>query len=282
MNAQTTSNDLQQKIQGYLEVLALETDLARKSEEMQRYLDFVAKFHQYSSSNIFLIMLARPDASAVKGYQAWKQVGRYVKKGEKGIPIFAPMIHKEDPDDDNSLKVLRGFRVVYVFDVSQTDGEPLPPVPDWKSPEKNAELNEKLILFAESRGIRVTFKDLPGEIQGVSKGGEIEISPNAGTKTLIHEIAHELMHRDSIHNKRKEIVEWEAESVAYIVAKYFKINLLKSPTYLVLHGFHREQFLESCAIISQTANQIIHQVIADDDLHSIDCCVKLPEKIKNI
>jgi len=171
MNAQVTSNDLQKKIQGYLETLALETDEARKSEEMQKYLNFVARFHQYSPSNIFLIMLSKPDATQVAGFQSWKKMGRYVKKGEKGIPIFAPMIHKEDPDNDSSPKVLSGFRIVYVFDVSQTDGYPLPPVPDWKSPEKSAELTEKLIRFAESKGITVTFKDLPGETQGVSKGG---------------------------------------------------------------------------------------------------------------
>jgi len=108
MSTQITSNDLQQKIQGYLETLALETDQARKSEEMQRYLDFVSRFHQYSPSNIFLIMLTKPDATHVAGFQAWKKMGRYVKKGEHGIPILAPMIHKEDPDRDDSPKVLSG------------------------------------------------------------------------------------------------------------------------------------------------------------------------------
>lgn len=260
MNAQITSNDLQKKIQGYLETLALETDEARKSEEMQRYLDFVARFHQYSPSNIFLIMLSKPDATMVAGFQAWKKMGRYVMKGEKGIPIFAPMIHKEDPDSDSSPKVLSGFRIVYVFDVSQTDGDPLPTVPDWKSPEKNAELTEKLIRFAESKGIKVTIKDLPGETQGVSRGGAIEISPNAGTKTLIHEIAHELMHRIDGVTKRKEIIEWEAESVAYIVAKYFDVHLLNSSNYLILHGFDHEIFLNSWGGVCTIANQIIQQV----------------------
>jgi hypothetical protein len=72
-------------------------------------------------------------------------------------------------------QVLVGFKVVYVFDVAQTLGEPLPEPPDWKSPEKNLELNERLIQFAQSQGISVTFKNLPGEAQGVSKGGAIDI-----------------------------------------------------------------------------------------------------------
>jgi len=184
-------------------------------------------------------------------------MGRYVKKGEKGIPIFAPMIHKEDPDNDSSPKVLSGFRIVYVFDVSQTVGDPLPPVPDWKSPEKSAELNEKLISFAESKGVTVTFKDLPGETQGVSKGGKIEISPNAGTKTLIHELAHELMHHTgSLLFSRKDI-EMEAEAVAYAVASYFKIGTLRCPTYLGLFGVENNDLLRSLQRIQNTVAEII-------------------------
>ena len=260
MNTQITSTDLQQKIQGYLESLALETDQARKSEEIQRYLNFIAKFHNYSPSNIFLIMLTRPDASMVAGFQAWKKIGRYVKKGEHGIPIFAPMIHKEDPDRDDSPKVLSGFRVVYVFDVSQTDGEPLPPVPDWKSPEKNAELNERLIRFAESRGISVTFKELPGETQGVSKGGAIEISPNAGTKTLIHEIAHEFMHQSKNFIESRERKEIEAEAVAYIVASYFGINRLRCSNYLALFGAEKHELLLSLQRIQMTVTVLINGI----------------------
>lgn len=260
MNAQITSNDLQKKIWGYLETLALETDEARKSEEMQKYLNFVARFHQYSPSNIFLIMLSKPDATQVAGFQSWKKMGRYVKKGEKGIPIFAPMIHKEDPDNDSSPKVLSGFRIVYVFDVSQTDGYPLPPVPDWKSPEKSAELTEKLIRFAESKGITVTFKDLPGETQGVSKGGAIEISPNAGTKTLIHEIAHELMHQGKNVSDRKEC-ELEAESVAYCVSKFIGFTSLHCPNYLSLNGATTRSINEHVQKIQKCSVEIINALV---------------------
>lgn len=265
MTTQITSTDLQQKIQGYLETLALETDQARKSEEMQRYLNFVAKFHNYSPSNIMLILLSKPDATHVMGFNSWRRLNRFVKRGERGIPIFAPMIHVEDPDKDDSPKVLSGFRVVYVFDVSQTDGEPLPPVPDWKSPEKNAELNEKLIRFAESKGIKVTFKELPGETQGVSKGGAIEISPNAGTKTLIHEIAHELMHQGFDSSIDKAHREMEAESVAYVVSKYFGVDGLNSHNYISLHGFSSDNIQVDMIKIHQFIRDIIQGVIGLDN-----------------
>lgn len=263
MNIQITSNDLQKKIQGYLETLALETDEARKSEEMQRYLDFVAKFHNYSPNNIFLIMLAKPDATMVAGFQAWKMRGRYVKKGERGIPIFAPMIHKEDSDKEDSPKVLYGFRVAYVFDISQTDGDPLPPVPDWKSPEKSADLTEKLIRFANSKGVTVTFKDLPGEAQGVSRGGVIEISPDAGTKTLIHEIAHELMHHKVATSSRHDVREMEAESVAYVVSRYFGITSLNCPNYILLSGGDRHTFTEVMISSVQASLEIIKYIEMD-------------------
>jgi len=259
MNAQITSNDLQKKIWGYLETLALETDEARKSEEMQRYLDFVARFHQYSPSNIFLIMLSKPDATMVAGFQAWKKMGRYVMKGEKGIPIFAPMIYKEDPNDENS-KVLHGFRVVYVFDISQTDGDPLPPVPDWKSPEKSVELTEKLIRFAESKGITVIYKELPGETQGVSRRGAIEISPDAGTKTLIHELAHELLHQRTDIFLDREIREMEAECVGYVVAKYFGIDGLNSPNYITLNGIASEMIQKNKDRMHHIASEIIQRI----------------------
>jgi hypothetical protein len=253
MNALITSTDLLQKIHGYLETLALETDQARQSEEMKRFLEFVAKFHNYSPNNIFLIMLAKPDATHVMGFNSWKKLNRFVKRGEHGIPIFAPMIHKEDPDKEDSPKVLNGFRVVYVFDVSQTDGEPLPPIPDWKSPEKNAELNAKLIRFAESKGITVTYKELPGEIQGVSKGGAIDLSPNAGTKTLFHELAHELMHHGIDGPNDRNVIEMEAESVAYAIAKHFGFQNLNCINYLALYNISRKD-------ISQSINRIVECV----------------------
>lgn len=260
MNIQITSNDLQQKITGYLEELARETDLARKSEEMQKYLDFVARFHNYSPSNIFLIMLAKSDASMVAGFQTWKKMGRYVKKGEHGIPIFAPLIRKEDTDKEDSPKVLSGFRVVYVFDISQTDGEQLPLMPDWKSPEKNAELNEKLIRFAESRGITVTVKDLPGEMQGVSTGGVIEISNTAGSKTIIHEIAHELMHQRENSVGNRAIKEMEAEAVAYVVSKYCQISRLKCPNYISLFGLGHNEIINSMSKILDVSQEIIKSI----------------------
>ncbi len=252
-----TANDLHLKIQEHLVELAQETDEARKSEEMLRYLGFCAKFHSYSPGNIWLIMLARPGASFVAGYHKWKSMGRYVQKGERGIPILAPVLIKDEDEDGVEKQVLIGFKVVYVFDVTQTEGEPLPDPPDWKSPEKNNELNQRLIHYAKSHGISVTFKHLPGEMQGVSKGGAIDIDLGAGTKTLIHEIAHELMHKDKDNFQRRAIKELEAESVAYIVCRYFGLGSLNSPNYLAFFEVSIEDMMIQIDRITNTANKII-------------------------
>jgi hypothetical protein len=256
-NQQSKSLDLSKAITQHIQDLAQATDQARMSEEMLKYLDVVSRFHSYSPTNIWLILMANPNATHVAGYNKWKELKRQVRRGEKGIPILAPMIFREDPDDPDSKKVLRGFRVVYVFDISQTDGEPLPEPPNWKSPEKNDLLASKLIQFANGQGISVYIKNLEGETQGVSKGGKVEIDPLAGTKTLIHEIAHELMHKNSDRPTSSMIRELEAESVAYIVGKHFGLDNLSSPNYIALHGANSEMLLNHIDRIKRIACSII-------------------------
>ena len=196
MNMQTpnTSVDLKARITKHIQELAEATDAARVSEEMLRYLETCARFHQYSLHNLWLILLSKPDASQVAGFKKWQSMGRCVRRGEHGIPILAPIFSTVTDEDGVELQRLVGFKVVYVFDISQTEGEPLPEPPNWKSPEKNAELQARLLRFAEHKGIQVELEHLGHDIQGVSKGGKVGIDPEAGTKTLIHEIAHELLH----------------------------------------------------------------------------------------
>jgi hypothetical protein len=253
----TTANDLSATIKRNLEELAKETDKARVSETMVSYLEFCAKFHQYSASNVFLILLARPNATHVAGFNAWKKMGRYVKRGEKGIAILAPMLYREDPDDEDSQKVLKGFRIVHVFDLAQTDGQPLPEAPNWKSPEKHNELQKKLMEFAKLNGIKVTIGELQREIQGISQGGSIVLSPEAGVKTFIHELAHELLHQVENNVLSKAEKELEAESVAYVVCKYLGFTNLSSPNYLALHNIQGDMMFAHFQRISYLANHLI-------------------------
>jgi hypothetical protein len=113
------------------------------------------------------------------------------------------------------------------------------------------------MAFADSRGIRVQVKNLQGETQGVSMGGTIILSPNAGTKTLVHEIAHELLHHKEtklmLHSER----ELEAEAVSYVVGKHFRLDGLSSPNYVALHGANAEMIMAHLERIRNTAKEII-------------------------
>ena len=259
--AKFSSSELNKSIKSKVESLAQQVDLAVVSEQMQEYLKACSKFHQYSYNNILLIWMSNPNATAVAGYKRWLELNRYVKRGEKGIPILAPCLYRVDTEDpDNKTKELRGFRVVYVFDISQTDGEPLPKTPDWKSPEKNQELNDMLIQYAQSKGITVSIKKQSDGAQGVSKGGEIELDPSAGTKTLVHEIAHELMHRDKDRTTDKTIRELEAESVAFVVCSHFGLEVKTSPNYVSLHGATSDLILSHLDRIRTTAAEIIQAI----------------------
>ena len=137
-------------------------------------------------------------------------------------------------------------------------GNHLPEPPNWKSPEQNAILSQRLIDFAKQKGISVTVKKLDGNTQGLSRGGEIELDPSAGTKTLIHEIAHELLHQDENRPMDKTIRELEAESVAYVVGKHFGLDGLSSPNYVALHGATSEMILDHLERIRKAAGEIIN------------------------
>jgi hypothetical protein len=260
-----TSKDLSTRITKHIQELAQATDAARISEEMLHYLDMCAKFHKYSPQNVWLIMMSRHDATWVAGFHKWRSMGRYVKKGEQGIPILAPIFAKIINDDGEEEETLVGFKVVYVFDLSQTDGKTLPEPPDWKSSEQNAILTERLIQFANKKGITVKIKELTGNIQGVSRGGAILLAPEAGTKTLIHKIAHELLHKGENIERNKTILELEAESVAYVVGQHFGLKDLASPNYVALHSADAQMIMVHLERIRNTATQIIKTIDTEDD-----------------
>ncbi len=260
MNTKTNYQTLIAQINARVQELASATDEARVSEEMVRYLDAFSRFHRYSLYNTWLILMNRPDATHVCGFRQWNSYNRFVRKGESGIPILCPVwIKQESEDREENKLVLRGFKIGYVFDILQTDGEPLAEPPDWKKPEKNAVLNERLMAFAHERGITITEKVLEGETQGVSMGGRIEIAPSAGTSTMVHEIAHEIMlhHGSELPTSIKEL---EAESTAFVVSRHFALQSTCSGNYLALHGLDSEQIVQHMERIRITAMEIIQYV----------------------
>jgi len=167
-----------------------------KSDTLKRYLSTMSKMHRYSFRNLMLIQSQNPDASYVAGFQSWKKFGRWVKKGEKGITIIAPIQFKRERPDKEEEQIT-AFRAGYVFDVSQTEGEPLAEFAEvGGDPGRHLVSLRALVI---SQNISLEYEPSLGGADGVSKGGTIVLKeglrPAAEFSVLVHEFAHELLHR---------------------------------------------------------------------------------------
>jgi len=171
--SQDKAKVLRKTINDRLEQLAKAVDDVRASELFKQYLDVQARFHKYSWHNTMLIATQKPDAEHVAGFKTWATMGRHVRKGERGIMIFAPRPFKRTETDDAGNDTERqgvSFRPVYVFDLTQTDGDPLPEVevPDIETAADT--LLASLERVATKRGIAINYTTLDpgyyGRIQG--------------------------------------------------------------------------------------------------------------------
>ena len=178
------------------------------SEVLTAYLGAMAKFHSYSFGNIMLIARQKPDATNVAGLRTWNSLGRFVKRGEKGIFILAPMVGRrstkdvatDEPSQDATTegqRTLYGFRAVYIFDIGQTEGKELPTLT-----EVNGDVSgyrERLFKFVEAQSVELSFSERIAPAKGLSYGGKITLlsgmQPAEEFSTLTHEIAHEMLHR---------------------------------------------------------------------------------------
>ena len=257
--AQEVKADYEERLKGLAEL----TDAAQKSAQFIAYLKTAAKFHKYSASNIWLILFQNPNASHVAGYNRWKELKRQVRKGEHGIAILAPCgfasYHTETEEETGKERKIYGnanrFRVVSVFDINQTEGEPLPEPLHWRTEERNAKIHAALIELAEENGYTYREEDGMREEAHVNyKAREIVSRPNAGTSALIHEAAHMLLH-EGRYDMTSQQKETEAEATAFIVCEHFGIET-NAPNYLA-HWSSPEQIKESGKRIIKCASQLI-------------------------
>jgi len=213
-----------------IEKLAEGISALTTSEEWQHYLDFQSRFHRYSFGNVLLIAAQRSGASQVAGFNAWRKMNRFVRKGEKAIWILAPIVCKKAGDgdgDDEDVRILRGFKWVPVFDISQTDGEELPSVCTRLAGDDPAGHYTTLLGVASSIGFSVEDHQFNGMTNGDCCHSERRIrvearnTPAQRVKTLAHEIAHALLH-ESFDNRA--LAELEAESTAYVVCQALGID----------------------------------------------------------
>jgi antirestriction protein ArdC len=251
---------------------------AGHSEALSSYLTAMSQFHHYSFQNILLIASQRPTASRVAGVRAWNQLGRRVKRGEKGIMIFAPMIgfkrsHAEELTSDAKTNKpeaqLVGFRAVYVFDVDQTEGAELPEFSSTVTGEVGDKL-DKLIQFTESQGIKLEFSDKIAPARGMSFGGLIRLLPDMepaeSLATLVHELAHEMLHRAERRIlTTKAVRETEAEAVAFVVCHALGLETgTSSSDYIQLYHGNAALLTESLEVVQRIASVILGAIGPED------------------
>jgi antirestriction protein ArdC len=237
-----------------------------RSEAMADYLRVMGRFHRYSFNNILLIAQQRPTASHVCGFKTWLSFGRHVRKGEKGIQILAPIVGKKKaddsaPEDDRKESQVFGFRAVYVFDLAQTDGEDLPAAPSVQG-DAAGHLNT-LLEFVRQQGIAVEFSEQIAPALGLSCGGKIVLAPGHSEAetlaTLVHEYAHESMHKaDRRTSTTKTVRETEAEAVAFAVCSGLGLDCGSSSSdYIGLYDGNADTLIASLEIVQKTACQIL-------------------------
>jgi hypothetical protein len=198
------------------------------SEEWHRYLEYLSRFHSYSSNNVMLIAQQAQGATRVAGFNAWKSHKRFIRKGEKAIWIIAPIAYEPKGEDtDSEQKDNRGFKWVPVFDVASTYGEDLPTVCHELSGDDPDGVFARLAEFAKTIGFTVEDAELPDGIHGdcVYELHRIRVEitnpPAHRLKTLAHEIAHGLLHEQC---DNRALAELEAESTAYVICQNLEVD----------------------------------------------------------
>ena len=223
-----------------------------------------------------LIARQRPTATRVAGIRTWNLLGRFVKRGEKGILILAPMVGRRNQQSDavateiathnaaderNPEAQLYGFRAVYVFDVSQTEGKELPNLTDAEGDVTG--YRERLIEYVESEGIKLSYSEKIAPAKGLSSGKRITLltgmQPAEEFSTLVHELAHEMLHRSERRTlTTKEVRETEAEAVAFVVCQSIGLETgTASEDYIRLWNGSAKLLQESLEVVQRTASVIL-------------------------
>ena len=262
-------------------------------DKYAQYLQTMSKFHRYSFNNTLLIAMQRPDATLVTGYRNWQTMGRQVKKGEKGITILAPAPIKRKREqeilDQNNKPLLDGngkpkteeveviiprFKPTTVFDISQTDGEPIETLAPEELTEAVADYDLFMKAITEISPVPIRFDEIEGEAKGYYHSVDKEIviqkgmSDSQTIKTAIHETGHARLHDKDLMaeqgiEKDRLTKEVEAESVAYCVCSAFGVDTSEySFPYIAgwSSGRDMKELKTSMDTIRKTAGEMIDEL----------------------
>jgi antirestriction protein ArdC len=241
------------------------------SETLREYLAAMARFRRYSLHNIMLIASQKRDATHVAGFRTWRQLGRYVKKGAKGILILAPIVAKRRNAEAKSTEEyetgVMGFRAVYVFDVTDTDGQPLPEL--GSAHGEPASYTDLLKEFIAQRGIRLEYSDAIYPAQGQCSPGKIVLLAGQSAAeeyaVLAHETAHAILHLQERRTETtKRVRETEAEAVAFVVCEAIGLTAGNSVDYIQLYSGDKETLAESLEHVQRASAEILAAITPSD------------------
>lgn len=277
-------NDVSKVVNENFELL-LEEIKQGKSERLQKYFEFCARFYNYSVNNQMWVQYQMPTASRIASFKEWNELGYLVKKGEKSLKVLAPSKYKyaeikgrrvllKDMTEEQKAKyeIKEGltFVPVPVFDISQVEKvRDNGYVDSFFTPlegdnEENYNFLKALII---EDGIEVIEKEIVirAGVQGASFGGRIEMKYDAFTNmvlTIIHEWAHELLHKGSENKKyTKGYKEAQAEATAYIVGKYLGLDNPFASDYIQHYGNNVEDMKKNFKEIMKASSYIIERIL---------------------
>lgn len=257
-----------------LDRLDAQVGAIQDSDSFRAYLDVQARFHSYSFGNTLLILGQRPGATRVAGYRAWQALGRQVKRGEQAIRIFVPMTKKVENLETGEEERRTFFGVGSVFDIAQTEGEPLPQVEvPVLAGDDGGQLYDRLATVAEADGVTVErARDFGAGMSGTMgfyRPGEHpaivvrEAAPLQMTKTLAHELAHHLTGKHETYGELRAEHEMIAEASAYVVLAHFGFDSgARSFPYIAVWAKERTALREVLGTIQGVANTLISRVEA--------------------
>ena len=281
------SHDLGEFLRKQMDTLAKATDQALADSRMQAWLKLMAARPSYSSRNMLLVLFQDPDATHVGSSKYWTSLGRQLVFNAPKVWVQAPITraksgsfcHRKGDDEgdnnedssthaDGSAHASTRSRQTYsrpcfidvpIYDVRHTTGAALPELPEWRSLAKSTELDGHLRAFAQGKGIKVKESAMGDGTQGLSMGGLISLDPNAGVKTFVHELIHEMLPHRGVWIP-VAVREWQAEIGAYLVCVRFGIPALNSPTYLAGWTASGKQARKQFEIAAAPAREIIEFV----------------------
>lgn len=246
-----------------------------KSDRLEKYLAFAARFHRYSLNNQLLIYLQCPHATYVAGYRTWQEMGYQVAGGQKGIRILAPRPYKRENAETGEEEQAISFVTVSVFDTSQLSNLEERPLPAFFTPlaDDQQALYARLAQVVQEDGITLS-EQLTGKAQGYSAGGRIVLKAGLDSQSkvlvLLHEYTHELLHWEGEGKEQPiQIKECHAEAISYVVALHFGVHNPFSSDYLQHWGTTAKELMAELEVVRRTAGYIIDRLAQEDDQTSV-------------